>query len=74
MLGEGQYCRCYKGSLVHEGQTVDVAIKILKESMDKGSFTHFLKEIEMMAYVGQHENVVKFHGAMVERIADRKEY
>ena len=33
---------------------------------------NFLKEIKVMAYVGQHENVVKFYGAMVDRIAKRK--
>ena len=54
------------------GQNVDVAVKMLKNSRDKEYFMNFLKEIKVMAYVGQHENVVKFYGAMVDRIAKRK--
>ena len=45
---------------------------MLKDSKDKEYFKSFLKETKVMAYVGEHENVVKFYGAMVERIAERK--
>ena len=53
------------------GQNIPVAIKTLKNSADKEYFKSFLKEIKVMAYVGEHENVVKFYGAMVERISER---
>ena len=42
--------------------------------MDKDIFMSFLKEIKVLAHVGEHENVVKFYGAMVEKIAERKEF
>ena len=73
-MGCGEYGVCYKGSLTQQGQTIDVAIKTLKESTDKEIFMSFLKEIKVLAYVGEHENVVKFYGAMVEKIAERKEF
>ena len=73
MLGQGHFGICYQGSLNQHGETIDVAIKLLKESTDKEIFMSFIKEIKTLAYVGEHENVVKFYGAMVERIAESKE-
>ena len=72
-LGSGEYGRCYKGFFRQNGQNIPVAIKTLKNPADKEYFKSFLKEIKVMAYVGEHENVVKFYGAMVERISERKD-
>ena len=55
-------------------QTVDVAVKMLNEKMNNQNFKSILKEIKVLAYVGEHENVIKFYGAMVDKIADSKEY
>ena len=47
---------------------------MLKPSTDTEIFMSFIKESKLLAYVGNHENVVKFHGAMVEKLAESKEW
>ena len=63
VLGEGQYGRCIRGKI--RGQ--DVAVKMNKSS-DVSVFKDFLSELKIMAYVGVHENVVEFLGAVVDDI------
>ena len=43
-----------------------VAVKIPKPSADLDYFRAFLREIKIMGYVGDHRNVVKLYGAVVD--------
>ncbi|CAG7786744.1 unnamed protein product [Allacma fusca] len=67
ILGEGQYGIVQKGTL--NGQSV--AVKSSKSTADIEYFKAFLKEIKLMAYIGEHENVVRFCGAVVDKIQER---
>ena len=66
VLGEGEYGRCHRGEL--EGE--QVAVKVLKSNVDVEYFKNFLREVKLLAYIGNHDNIVQFHGAAVDRITE----
>ncbi|CAG7819572.1 unnamed protein product [Allacma fusca] len=67
VLGEGQFGIVQRGTL--NGQSV--AVKSSKSTADIEYFKAFLKEIKLMAYIGEHDNVVQFCGAVVDKIQER---
>ena len=69
ILGSGEF------GVVHPGicKLQPVAIKMPKNSVDLEGSKALLAEAEIMAYLGDQEHVVKFVGADVTIIAERKE-
>ena len=67
-LGSGEFGVVYPGIFRSE----PVAIKVLKHSVDVDDFKAVLAEVKIMAYMGDHEFVVKFIGAETSEIAKRK--
>ncbi|CAG7826513.1 unnamed protein product, partial [Allacma fusca] len=67
VLGEGEF------GVVHKGQFNGeiVAIKSSKSVADIEYFKAFLKEIKVMAFVSEHKNIIKFFGAVVDKIRER---
>ena len=63
-MGEGEFGVCVKG----EYQGRPVAVKTSKDIADVTVFKNFLREVKIMAYIGNHENIVEFVGAHVGAI------
>ena len=68
ILGEGEYGMVYRGFLHGDA----VAVKTTKPNPDVAYFKALLGEIKIMAYIGKHENVVEFKGAVTEKIRESK--
>ena len=68
VLGSGEF------GIVHPGifQSEPVAIKTFKRSVEIDEFKAVLAELKIMAYMGDHEFIVKFIGAEISEIAKRK--
>ena len=49
-----------------------MAVKTFKRSVEIDEFKAVLAEVKIMAYLGDHEHVVKFVGADISEIAKRK--
>ena len=61
--------------MVHAGlwnNSVPVAVKTFKRTLDVEEFKGVLAEVKIMAYLGDHEHVVKFVGAVVSEISESK--
>ena len=67
MLGSGEF------GVVHRGvyNSEPVALKVLKSSVEVDEFKSVLSEVKIMAYVGDHEFIVKFIGAETSEITKR---
>jgi len=76
MLGSGAYGLVFKGKLKrlenvgvrNLDRCCPVAIKTIREGADVEFVRSLLDEIKTMAYVGEHDFIVKFVGASVENI------
>ena len=68
VLGSGEF------GVVHPGtyNSEPVAIKSFKRSVEIDEFKAVLVELKIMAYLGDHEFIVKFIGAEISEIAKRK--
>ena len=69
VLGSGEFGTVHPGFFNGEA----VAVKTFKSTVDIDEFKGILAEIKIMGYLGNHENVVKFVGADISRIDERKE-
>ena len=68
-MGRGEYGTCLRG----EFNGKPVAIKITApEKAEVEFFKTFLKEVKIMAYIGEHENIIGFMGAVIDKIQNRK--
>ena len=67
VLGSGEFGVVHRGAYKSE----PVAIKCLKSSVDVDEFKAVLREVKIMAYVGDHEFIVKFVGAEISEISRR---
>ena len=67
ILGSGQFGVVYRG--FHGAEAV--AVKTFKRTVEIDEFKAVLAEAKITAYIGNHENVVRFIGADVSNIADR---
>ena len=67
-LGEGEFAFCYRGKC----NGVTVAVKMLKNSVQTEDFKNYLKEVKLMAYIGQHPNIIQFYGAVIEKLDQSK--
>ena len=69
MLGSGEF------GIVHPGiyNSEPVAIKALKRCVDVEEFKAILGEIKIMAYLGDHDFIVKFVGTDISEISKRKQ-
>ena len=59
--------------MVHAGlwnNSVPVAVKTFKRTLDVDEFKAVLAEVKIMAYLGDHEHVVKFLGSDVSVITE----
>ena len=65
VLGEGQFGQCVVGE--YEGKAV--AVKIAKKSLGMDNFKDFLQEVKLMSFIGKHENIIDFIGAVVDDIS-----
>lgn len=45
---------------------------MLKSSVQTEDFKNYLKEVKLMAYIGQHPNIIHFYGAVIERLDQSK--
>ena len=64
-IGSGEF------GVVHAGlwnNSVPVAVKMFKRTLDVDEFKAVLAEVKIMAYLGDHEHVVKFLGSDVSEI------
>ena len=68
ILGSGEFGTVHPGFFNGEA----VAVKTCKSNVDVDDFKGILAEIKIMGYLGHHENVVKFVGADIYRIDERK--
>ena len=68
VLGSGEF------GIVHPGffNGDAVAVKTFKRSIEIDDFKEILIELKIMAYLGDHSNVIKFVGADVSKMEDRK--
>lgn len=62
ILGTGQFGVVRKGRFKNQF----VAVKSCKAGAGIEQFKEFLKEIKVLAFVGEHESIVYFHGAFAE--------
>ena len=69
VVGSGEFGVVYPGIW----KLQPVAIKVSKGAVHVDGFRALLAEAKIMAYLGDHEHIVKFVGADVTRIAERKE-
>lgn len=61
----------YTGSLSINSETAPIAIKTAKPGVTAREFiTVHLREAKMLAYVGDHPNIVHFFGACTQSIGD----
>ena len=67
ILGSGAFGVVYAGLL---SNSVPVAVKTFKGTLDVEEFMAVLAEVKIMAYLGDHEHVVKFLGADVSQITE----
>ncbi|CAG7728821.1 unnamed protein product [Allacma fusca] len=67
VLGSGEYGVVCRGTL--DGSPV--AVKTTKPNADVEYFKAFLKEIKVINFIGEHANIVYFHGAVVDKIQKR---
>ena len=68
MLGSGEFGIVHPGFFNGEA----VAVKTFKRSIQVDDFKEILLEFKIMAYLGDHSNVIKFVGADVSQMQDRK--
>ncbi|CAG7719753.1 unnamed protein product, partial [Allacma fusca] len=66
ILGEGQFGIVRKGLLIICNR--QVAVKSCNHKVDVDYFRAFLTEVKIMASIGEHENIVRFFGAVVDSI------
>lgn len=67
-LGEGAFGRVYLGrceNMPKEGETVMVAIKMLKNDLSEDSRKDFEREAEVLTHI-DHRHIVTFYGVCVE--------
>ena len=69
VLGSGNFGIVYRGFYKSNA----VAIKTFKRTVEIDEFKAVLAETKIMAYIGQHDHVVKLIGADVSLISDRKQ-
>ena len=67
MIGSGEFGVVRPGICKSE----PVAIKVLKRTVDADEFKAVLAEVKIMAYLGDHEFIVKFVGAEISEIVKR---
>lgn len=77
ILDRGNFGVVYKAILTKDGAQfvypgIEVAAKKNSESVAVHEFKAILCEIKTLAYIGNHANIVKFHGACVENIKKRE--
>lgn len=68
ILGEGQFACCFRGKF---NGTI-VAVKMLKSHVQTEDFKNYLNEVKLMAYIGQHPNIIQFYGAVIEKLEQSK--
>ena len=68
MLGSGEFGIVYRGVYNSE----PVAIKVSKSFVHVDEFKSVLSEVKIMAYVGNHDFIVRFIGAEISEISKRK--
>lgn len=73
-LGMGAFGCVYKAQFVKkDGYEQIVAVKMVNpEEVDVTCFKALLTEVKIMSYVGGHENVVQFIGAVTKEIKESK--
>ena len=69
VLGSGEFGVVHRGTFNSE----PVAIKTLKSSVEVEEFKAVLSEVKIMAYVGNHESIIKFIGAETSEISKRND-
>ncbi|CAI2347706.1 unnamed protein product [Caenorhabditis sp. 36 PRJEB53466] len=67
VIGEGAFGQVFKGILrAPNGQVVPVAVKQLKANAIDEEKEEFVREIQMMQTVGQHDNIVTMYGCCMD--------
>ncbi|ODN05385.1 Vascular endothelial growth factor receptor 1 [Orchesella cincta] len=75
ILGTGNFGQVVKGAIVTgNGSNVEVAVKTVKPKYDVLYFKTLLTEVKIMAYIGQHVNVVSLVGACTQNLKKRQIY
>ena len=64
LLGEGEFAFCFRGKF----NGTEVAVKMPKSSVQTEDFKNYLKEVKLMACIGQHPNIIGFYGAVIEKL------
>ncbi|CAG7666341.1 unnamed protein product, partial [Allacma fusca] len=70
ILGKGAFGMVIRGKYLKE----EVAVKTTLPNAEVSYFKALLSELKVMAYIGSHENVVRFFGASTGRIRERIVY
>lgn len=89
VLGSGNFGQVLKGQIQvpHNQDTqpvvkealkgmnsIDVAVKTVKDNMEIVYFKTLLSEVKIMAHIGKHPNIVTLVGACTRNIRKSKEY
>ncbi|CAL8100404.1 unnamed protein product [Orchesella dallaii] len=77
VLGSGNFGQVVKGAITDEydsSSQMEVAVKTVKPKYDILYFKTLLTEVKIMAYIGQHVNVVSLVGACTQNLKKRQIY
>lgn len=62
-IGSGQFGMVSKGEWVYGGESMEIAVKTLKQQADEGDRIKFLQEAAIMGQF-HHPNIIRLHGVV----------
>ncbi|XP_031570589.1 angiopoietin-1 receptor-like, partial [Actinia tenebrosa] len=66
VLGSGEFGVVHRGKLMQDGKTIECAVKTLKGDAGPEQYRALYEELEIMANIGNHPNLVNLIGATAE--------
>ncbi|XP_070563258.1 uncharacterized protein [Ptychodera flava] len=68
ILGQGEFSQVFPAGLKIDGNTCDVAVKMVtKSTYDYISYTNFREEVLRLRTLDNHPNIIKLHGIILRR-------
>lgn len=67
-ISRGNFGIVYNGYVILPEKTLPAAIKVQLGGMTAQQFKMYLRELKILAYVGDHPNIIQFYGACTANI------